>query len=225
MIKILILNYTRSRSGDPKGGLRDRMARYIGPKHKLCRRVGRPLCGSAKCPARKRPYRPGQHGPGRPQKLSEYGAQLLEKQKLRFIYGVMERQFRRYFEQAQRSRGVTGEVLLQLLEQRLDTVVYRLGFARTMAAARQLVSHGHVTLNGRRVDIASCQVKPGDVVGLTHKARSLAVVRESLDLRRPVPPYLSLDEATMTGRLQRLPLREEIPVEVDESLVVELYAR
>lgn len=201
------------------------MARYIGPKHKLCRRVGRPVCGAAKCPARKRPYRPGQHGPGRPQKLSEYGAQLLEKQKLRFTYGVMERQFRRYFEQARRSRGVTGEVLLQLLEQRLDTVFYRLGFARTMPAARQLVSHGHVTLNGRRVDIPSCQVKPGDIVGLTEKGRSMAVVQESLLLRRPVPAYLSLDEAAMAGRLERLPLREEIPVEADESLVVELYAR
>lgn len=201
------------------------MARYIGPKHKLCRRVGRPVCGAAKCPARKRPYRPGQHGPGRPQKLSEYGAQLLEKQKLRFTYGVMEQQFRRYFEQARRSRGVTGEVLLQLLEQRLDTVVYRLGFARTMPAARQLVSHGHVTLNGRRVDIPSCQVKPGDIVGLTEKGRSMAVVQESLLLRRPVPAYLSLDEAAMAGRLERLPLREEIPVEADESLVVELYAR
>jgi small subunit ribosomal protein S4 len=116
-------------------------------------------------------------------------------------------------------------VLLQLLEQRLDTVVYRLGLARTMAAARQLVNHGHVTLNGRRVDIASCQVKPGDTVGLTEKGRQLAVVKESLAGRNPAPAYLSFDEASSTGRLERLPRREEIPVQVDESLVVELYAR
>lgn len=203
------------------------LGRYTGPKHKLCRRVGEPLCGSPKCPALKRPYPPGQHGTklqGR--KLSEYGLRLLEKQKLRYIYGLMERQFHRYFERAARGRGNTGEMLLRLLETRLDAVVYRLGFARTIAQARQLVNHGHITVNGRKVDIPSYQVRPGDVIAVAEKSRDLGIVREALETLRVEPPaYLSADPERLEGRLLRYPERDEIPVAIDEKLIVEFYSR
>lgn len=203
------------------------MGRYTGPKHKLCRRVGEPLCGSPKCPALKRPYPPGQHG-SRTQnrKLSEYGVRLLEKQKLRRIYGLMERQFHRYFERASRSRGNTGDILLQLLETRLDSLVYRLGFARTMAQARQLVNHGHIAVNGRKVDIPSYQVRPNDVISVREKSRDLAIIQEALETNRVEPPsYLSLDAERLEGKLLHIPERSEIPVAVDEKLIVEFYSR
>jgi small subunit ribosomal protein S4 len=201
------------------------MSRKIGPKHKLCRTIGSPLCGSPKCPALRRPYAPGEHGGKGRSKRSQYGTQLLEKQKLRYIYGVQERQFRRSYAEAVRARGITGEVLLQLLESRLDNLVYRLGFARTIAAARQLVVHGHVRVDGRRVDIPSCRIKPGQVIALSERARSIGAVQESLADRRPVPPYLALDAERMAGTFIRIPARAEIPVPVNEGLVVELYAR
>lgn len=203
------------------------LGRYTGPKHKLCRRVGEPLCGSPKCPALKRPFPPGQHGPRlQGQKLSEYGIRLLEKQKLRRIYGLMERQFRRYFERASRGRGNTGDLFLRLLETRLDAVVYRLGFARTMEQARQLVNHGHIAVNDKKVDIPSYQVRPGDVVSVREKSRNLAVIKEALETRRVEPPaYLELDADNLQGKLVRFPERDEIPVTIDEKLIVEFYSR
>ena len=197
----------------------------MGRHPAMCGRVVRPLCGSPKCPALKRPYPPGQTGPGRRQRLSEYGRRLLEKQKLRFTYGVLERQFRRYFQRAQRSRGNTGERLLQLLETRLDNLVYRLGFAPTIWAARQLVVHGHIQVNGRKVDRPSYQVRPGDVIAVREKSRSIPLIQESLQNAQRVPDYLSVEPEKFQGTLLRAPAREEIPVDVEESLIVEFYSR
>ena len=192
----------------------------------MCRRVGEPLCGSPKCPALKRPYPPGQHGPNlRQRKLSEYGLRLLEKQKARHIYGLLERQFRRYFERASKSRGKTGEALLQLLETRLDSLVYRMGLARSMRQARQLVSHGHFTVNGRKVNIPSYQVKPGDVIAVRENSRSLQVIRENAEPANPNLPYLDVDTQKLKAKLLRLPERDEIPVNIDETLIVEFYSR
>ncbi|WP_026975421.1 30S ribosomal protein S4 [Alicyclobacillus contaminans] len=201
------------------------MARRTGPKHKLCRTVGVALCGSPKCPVHKRPYPPGQHGPGKRVKRSEYGMQLLEKQKLRYVYGVQEKQFRRYYEEAARRPGITGDNLLQLLETRLDNLVYRLGFAPTLDAARQIVNHGHVRVNGKRVDIASYRVRPGDEISLSERGYQIPIVQASLENKVSVEPYLSFDAATKTGKLERIPAREEIPVPVNETLVVEFYSR
>ncbi len=206
--------------------LKHQMARLLGPRHKICRRLGQPICGSDKCPALRRSYRPGQHGQqGRRTKLSEYGRQLEEKQKLRYTYGIMERQFRNYFRRALKARGRTGEMLLQMLETRLDNLVYRLGFARSLPQARQLVTHGHVTLNGRKVNIPSHPVQPGDVIAIREKSRDLDVIRAALESRSEVPPYLERDVDTRSGRLLRIPARDEIPVRVDETLVVEFYSR
>ncbi len=157
--------------------------------------------------------------------MSEYGKQLLEKQKLRTIYGVMERQFRNYFHQARRSRERTGEALLSLLERRLDNIVYRLGFAPTLPAARQLVVHGHILLNDRKVDIPSHLVKAGDTVAVREKSRAMPLIRASLEQQSGVPEYLSRDQEELSGRLLRAPQRDEIPVEIDESLIVEFYSR
>ncbi|GMA51456.1 30S ribosomal protein S4 [Alicyclobacillus contaminans] len=183
------------------------------------------LCGSPKCPVHKRPYPPGQHGPGKRVKRSEYGMQLLEKQKLRYVYGVQEKQFRRYYEEAARRPGITGDNLLQLLETRLDNLVYRLGFAPTLDAARQIVNHGHVRVNGKRVDIASYRVRPGDEISLSERGYQIPIVQASLENKVSVEPYLSFDAATKTGKLERIPAREEIPVPVNETLVVEFYSR
>ncbi|MFC4769317.1 30S ribosomal protein S4 [Effusibacillus consociatus] len=201
------------------------MARRTGAKHKLCRQVGYALCGLPKCPAHKRPYPPGQHGPTKRTKRSEYGIQLLEKQKLRYVYGVQEKQFRRYYEEAARRKGITGANLFGLLETRLDNIAYRLGFARTLDGARQLVTHGHVTVNGSRVNIPSFAVRPGDVIGLTEKGREMDAVKESLENRPVLPPYLTFDESKLTGSLTRKPERTEIPVDVNETLIVEFYSR
>lgn len=203
------------------------MARLTGPKHRLCRRVGQPLCGSPRCPSLKRPYPPGQHGRGgrRVRKQSEYGIRLLEKQKLRYTYGVMERQFRLYYDRASKIKGKTGESLLQLLETRLDNVVYRMGLARSLPQARQLVSHGHIDVNGRRVDRPSFQVRPGDQIAVRAKSRNLVIIKEALDtVGIQVPTYISADHEKLTGTLVRLPARDEIPVTIEETLVVEFYA-
>ncbi|CAN5333422.1 30S ribosomal protein S4 [soil metagenome] len=197
----------------------------IGPKHRMCRRVGASICGRPNCPTNKRPYPPGQHGRGR-RRLSEYHIRLLEKQKLRAMYGVGERQFRRYFHEATRRKGVTGEQLLELLETRLDAVILRLGFAQTIHQARQLVSHGHVRVNGRRLDVPSANVRPGQVVEASPAARNFIYVREALEVTPEPPPYLERDKAAVTGTLIRLPERDEIPlpVEIDERLIVELMS-
>lgn len=157
--------------------------------------------------------------------MSEYGRQLLEKQRIRYSYGLMERQFRNYFAEARKARGRTGETLMQLLECRLDNLVYRLGFARTLPQARQLVAHGHVTLNGRKVDIPSHAVRPGDVIGLREKSRNLDLVVGSLEHVASLPPYLERDDNARIGKLIRIPERDEIPVKADETLVVEFYSR
>jgi small subunit ribosomal protein S4 len=191
----------------------------------MCRRVGMPVCGRPNCPSGRRPYPPGQHGRGR-KRLTEYQMRLVEKQKLRAIYGVGERQFRRYFHKATRRTGVTGEELLRQLETRIDTVVLRLGFALSMRQARQLVSHGHVKIDDRTVNVPSAQVRPGQTIGLADRARNFISVREGLELSPDPPPYLYRNTSEFQGTLSRPPERSEIPlpVEVDERLIVEFYA-
>ncbi len=200
------------------------MARVTGPKHKLCRKVGQALCGSPKCPSHKRPYPPGQHGPTKRSKVSEYGLQLQEKQKLKFIYGVLEKQFRSYYEEAARQKGITGENLLRILNSRLDYLVFQAGYARTLAGARQLVTHGHILVNGNKVDIASFQVRPGNVISLREKSRDLAVVKDAVEgaLR---PAYLDYNADALSATYTRFPTREEMPQTVQESQIVEFYSR
>ena len=203
------------------------MARYTGPKSKISRRYGIALFGPSKALERKN-YPPGMHGPkGSRRKQSDYATALAEKQKLRHMYGLMERQFRRYFETALRKRGVTGETLLQMLETRLDNVVYRLGFANSRSAARQLVSHGHVTVNTRKVNVASYNLKAGDTITIKEKPGSRRLVTRNLELTQiqPVPDWLVADKDQFQGKMVRVPSREEIAPVVNEQLVVELYSR
>ena len=199
------------------------MSRYIGPKYKISRRLGISLSGTGK--ELKRPYPPGQHGPGQRKKLSEYGMQLQEKQKLRHMYGLSEKQFHNLFKKASKMQGISGENFLILLESRLDNLVYRLGFANTRAGARQLVAHGHVTVNGRKVDIPSYTCTPGEVIGLRERSRNLKVVKEALENRNHLPEYLEFNEQTMEGKYVRLPERSEFAPEIDEKLIVEFYSR
>lgn len=199
------------------------MSRYTGPRWKISRRLGISLSGTGK--ELKRAYAPGQHGPGQRKKLSEYGLQLQEKQKLRHMYGLNERQFRNLFDEAVRMKGVAGENFMILLESRLDNIVYRFGLARTRAAARQLVNHGHVTVNGKKVDIPSYRLKPGDRVSLRERSRNLVAIKEALNERAFMPAYLTFDENTMEGVYTRLPERTELPQEIQESLIVEFYSR
>jgi small subunit ribosomal protein S4 len=203
------------------------MARYTGPKTKISRRYGVLLGGSPRAFENKS-YPPGMHGPkGARRKISEYATALAEKQKLRFQYGVLERQFRRYFETASRRRGVTGLILLQLLETRLDNVVYRMGFSKTRSGARQLVSHGHVLLNGRKTDISSAILKVGDEVSIRVKVNSRQLVQRGLDQTQIVEPpsWLLVDKEALSGKVMNIPTREEINPLVNEQLVVELYSR
>lgn len=197
----------------------------IGPKHQMCRRVGASLCGRPNCAANKRPYPPGQHGRGR-KRISEFQTRLLEKQKLRAIYGVSEAQMRRYYDKASNSRGVTGEELIRSLETRLDAVVLRLGFALTTRQARQLVSHGHVSLDGKRINVPSARVKPGQVIELSAKARNFVAVREALEITLDPPGYLYRNKDEVSGTLSRLPERDEVPLPapVEERLIVEFYS-
>lgn len=203
------------------------MARYTGPKDRISRRFGVPLFGTTKTLETKN-YPPGMHGPkGGRRKASDYAVALAEKQKLRYQYGVFERQFRRYFGIAQKKRGVTGELLLQMLETRLDNVVFRLGFASSRSAARQFVGHGHITVNGRKVDVASFAVKAGDLVGVKDNARSRSLAARSLELMQitPVPDWLGLDRDNSKGSVLRIPTRDEIAPIINEQLIVELYSR
>ncbi len=209
------------------------MANYNGPVCRLCRREGTKLflkgerCYSDKCSVAKRPYPAGQHGQRRRGKLSDYGMQLREKQKARRIYGVLERQFRRYFKAASRTKGVTGERLLQLLELRLDNVIYRLGFADSRAQARQLVNHGHFSVNGRNVDIPSYLVRENDEIAVRESSRDRAYFKNLSEVLgdRRIPEWLTLDAANMTGRVVRLPERDEIDIPVQEHYIVEKYSR
>jgi len=191
----------------------------------MCRRVGQPLCGRPNCPAAKRPYPPGQHGRGR-KRFSEYQVRLLEKQKLRAIYGVQERQMRNYYEAASRSRGVTGEELIRQLETRLDSVVLRLGFALSTRQARQLVSHGHVLVDGKRLNVPSARVRPEQTIELSSKAKNFVSVNEALELSPEPPPYLYRNKDQAQGTLSRQPERNEIPLpaEVEERLIIEYYS-
>jgi small subunit ribosomal protein S4 len=202
------------------------MARYIGPTTRLSRRFGQPLFGATKA-YEKRSYPPGQHGPKMRRKLSEYAVGLNEKQKLRYIYGLLERQFRRTFEIAKRERGVTGERFLQLLETRLDSVVYLLGFAKSRAASRQLVNHGHVRVNGRKVDIASYNVRAGDEVEIKNAPSSRQIATRNLEesRARTVPGWLSLNAEAYKAIVNRLPAREEMEQGINEQLIVEFYSR
>jgi len=202
------------------------MARDTGPTTIVSRRYGVLLAGSARAFENKA-YPPGQHGPkGSRRKISEYGTALAEKQKLRFQYGVLERQFRRYFETALKTRGITGLILLQILETRLDNVVYRLGFAKTRAGARQLVSHGHISLNGRKTDISSATLKIGDVIAVRAKDGSKRLAQRGLEQTQIVEPpdWLLVDKENLSGKVVRIPTREEINPVVNEQLVVELYS-
>ena len=201
------------------------MARYIGPKSRISRRYGEAIFGPDKV-LNKRNYAPGQHGVNRRKKNSEYGNQLAEKQKAKYTYGVLERQFRLLFAAAQRSKGITGEILLQLLESRLDNVVYRLGICPTRAAARQMVSHKHIVVDGKVVNIPSFQVKPGMIVGVREKAKSLEVVLNSLDgFNHSKYNWLEWNEAEMAGKFLNVPAREEIPENIKEQFIVELYSK
>jgi small subunit ribosomal protein S4 len=201
------------------------MARYIGPKSKIARKFGDPIYGPDKNFDKKN-YPPGQHGINKKRrKLSEYGLQLREKQKAKYTYGVLERQFANLFKQAQRSKGVTGEVLLQLLESRLDNMVYRLGISPTRSGARQLVSHCHITVNGQVVNVPSYTIKPGDIVGVREKSKSLEVIQDSLSSRRVNVSWLEWDSASMSGKLINRPERDQIPETIKEQLIVELYSK
>ncbi|MBD5182878.1 MAG: 30S ribosomal protein S4 [Muribaculaceae bacterium] len=201
------------------------MARYTGPKTKIARKFGEAIFGEDKVLAR-RNFPPGQHGQNKRRKTSEYGVQLREKQKAKYTYGVLERQFRNLFAEASRLKGITGEILLQLLESRLDNVVYRLGIAPTRAAARQLVLHRHITVNGAVVNIPSYAVKPGDVVGVREKSKSLEVIADALaGFNHSKYPWIEWDEAAKAGKFLHVPAREDIPENIKEQLIVELYSK
>ena len=202
------------------------MARYTGPKSRVARKFGDPIFGPDKHLDRKN-FPPGQHGINKKRKkTSEYGVQLREKQKAKYTYGVLERQFRNTFEKASRSKGVTGEVLLQFLESRLDNVVYRLSVAPSRASARQLVSHRHITVNGKVVNIPSFQLKPGDIIGVREKSKSLENIVDSLTTRKSSKlPWLEWDDAQMAGKYMSVPQRSEIPEDIKEQLIVELYSK
>ncbi|WP_342510626.1 30S ribosomal protein S4 [Sporosarcina sp. FSL K6-1522] len=200
------------------------MARYTGPAWKLSRRLGISLSGTGK-EIEKRPYAPGQHGPNQRKKLSEYGLQLQEKQKLRFMYGVNERQFKTMFLKAGKMPGKHGENFMILLETRLDNLVYRLGLARTRRAARQLVNHGHILVDGKRVDIPSYSVKPGQEISLREKSQNLDVVNEAIEVNNFVPEFVSFNNDTKVGQFVRMPERSELAAEINEALIVEFYNR
>jgi small subunit ribosomal protein S4 len=200
------------------------MSRYTGSTWKLSRRLGISLSGTGK-ELEKRPYAPGQHGPNQRKKLSEYGLQLQEKQKLRHMFGVNERQFRRTFDIAGKLTGKHGENFMILLETRLDNVVYRMGLARTRRAARQLVNHGHILVDGKRVDIPSFRVKIGQTISLREKSQNLAVVKEAVEVNNFVPEYITFNADKLEGTFNRLPERSELPAEINEALIVEFYNR
>ena len=201
------------------------MARYTGPKSRIDRRFGETILGSEKVRSR-RNFPPGQHGNNRRRKTSEYGVMLAEKQKAKYTYGVLEKQFRNMFEKAARTSGITGEILLQNLECRLDNVVYRLGIAPTRRAARQLVNHKHITVDGKVVGIASYPVKPGQIVGVRERAKNLEVIGDALaGFNHSKYPWIEWDEATKSGKLLHKPERADIPENIKEQLIVELYSK
>ncbi|MBL0177367.1 MAG: 30S ribosomal protein S4 [Ignavibacteria bacterium] len=209
------------------------MARYVDANCKLCRRERQKLflkgtkCLSAKCPVEKRNFPPGQHGQSRRTKISEYGVQLREKQKVRKIYGLNERQFRNYFEKAVRQKGITGQNLVKMLERRLDNTVYRLGLAPSRKAARQLILHKHFTVNGRSVNIPSFLMTPGDIIQVVQGSRTLELIHDSMKRIRgeQMLPWLSLDKANLSGTFLNVPERADVPLQANEQLIVELYSK
>ncbi|HET7626854.1 MAG TPA: 30S ribosomal protein S4 [Bacillales bacterium] len=200
------------------------MARYTGPAWKKSRRLGISLSGTGK-ELDRRPYPPGEHGQNQRRKKSEHGLQLQEKQKLRYMYGLTERQFRNLFNRAGKMRGVHGENFMVLLESRLDNLVYRMGLARTRRQARQLVTHGHITVDGQRVDIPSYSVNPGQVIGLREKSNNLDIVKDAIETNNFVPEYVTFDADKKEGTYTRLPERSELPAEINETLIVEWYSK
>jgi len=208
------------------------MARYIGAVCRICRREGEKLffkgdrCYTEKCAIDRRKYPPGQHGQGF-RKLSDYGIQLREKQKVRKMYGILERQFRRYFHESERRKGITGEVLLQLIESRLDTIVYRMGFAPNRRRARQLIGHGHILVNGKAVSIPSYSIKGGDIVEVKETSREISEIIDSLSKseHRGMPVWVEVDSANFKGKVLHIPSRDEIQLPVQEQLIVELYSK
>ncbi len=208
------------------------MARYTGPVCKLCRREKQKLflkgskCHSEKCPLEIKNYPPGEHGTGRRMKFSEYGVQLREKQKIKRIYGVLESQFRTYFEKANRQKGVTGENLIKLLERRMDNVVFRLGFAPSRKAARQMIIHKHFLVNGKTVNIPSYLLKAGDVISVSEKSKKMDIIHDTLRRTKDnLYPWLLVNKAELSGAFNEIPAREDIPLNVNEQLVVELYSK
>ena len=200
------------------------MARYRGPKQKIARRFKEPIFGPSKALERK-PHPPGQHGRSRRSKESEYAIQLKEKQKAKYTYGLLERQFRNLFEKAARKKGITGENLLKFLEARLDNTVFRLGFTRTRRQARQLVTHGHIMVNGSVVDIPSYQLRAGDVVSVRPRSRQIEPVQDAVKRNRRAFPWLEVDRSEMQGKFLDFPNREDIPENIREQLIVELYSK
>ena len=208
------------------------MSRYKDEQCRICRREGQKLflkgsrCYSDKCSVTRRNYAPGEHGQGR-KKLSEYGTQLREKQKTKSFYGVQERQFRKYFEMAENKKGITGEILLQILESRLDNVVYRAGFGTSRAQARQLVNHGHFEVNGVKTDIPSYLVKPGDVITVRENKRDSKIIKENLEINssKPVPEWIEKNSEKFEAKVIRLASREDVDLPVEEHLIVELYSK
>jgi len=203
------------------------MGRYLGPKHKLCRRVGEKLCGSDKCPVTRRPFKPGVHGPTSRTRLTGYGIQLIEKQKAKMIYGLLERQFRKYVEMSSRSKENSSEVLLRLLETRLDNVIYRLGIAKTRGQARQYVGHGHFTVNGRKVTVPSIAVRVGDVIGVrpgSDKSKIFDGLKEKL-ANVELPAWLTFDADTLTAKVTAMPKAAEAAPLFDTKQIIELYSR
>jgi len=209
------------------------MARYTDPSCRLCRRERQKLflkgtkCFTEKCPVERRGFPPGQHGQSRRSKISEYGVQLREKQKIRRMYGLMETQFRNYFEKALRQTGRTGETLVKMLERRFDNVVYRMGFAPSRKAARQLITHGHFLVNSKSVDIPSYLLKPGDAIQVREKSRKMDMIHSSMKRMKDTAmlPWLNLDKAAMAGTFLNVPERADIPLNADEQLIVELYSK
>ena len=200
------------------------MSRYTGPQYKKSRRLGFSTLENGKDLAR-RPYAPGIHGTSRRKKVSEYGIQLQEKQKVRFMYGLNEKQFRRTFEKASKMKGIAGENFLKLLESRLDNLVYRMGLATTRRAARQIVNHGHIEVNGIKVDIPSYICKPGDVIAVRENSKEHKAIKNSLELNIKTPAFVEFDSKKLTGTFLRLPERNELNAEINESLIVEFYNR
>lgn len=203
------------------------MARFKGPRGKVCRRLDYPCFESPKFSRMKKNYPPGEHGPSSRRRLSDYGIQMREKQRIKYTYGILEKQFRNYFKKADMKEGITGHILIQILESRLDNLVYRMGFAPTRRAARQLVTHGHFLVNNRKVSIPSFIVKPGSEIRVRDKSKRLALIQDSVKRIKGdhTLPWLSIDKAKLSGEFMKVPERNEVPEEFNEQLVVELYSK